>query len=106
MQQLVAQGISEAHAIINHMMGYVPDLHTIWVGTSDQQLMALSHEFPGFHRYALIMEKASEAERSKASRTYERVGRDSCKKQPTWVESSDLLPHQVADQPARRTGQH
>jgi hypothetical protein len=25
-------------------MGYVPDLHKIWVGTSDQQLMALSNE--------------------------------------------------------------
>src|SRR5271165_4855243 len=28
-------------------MGYVPDLHKIWVGTSDQQLMALSNEFLG-----------------------------------------------------------
>ena len=36
-------------------MGYVPDLHKILVGTSDQQLMALSNEFPGFYRYALIM---------------------------------------------------
>jgi hypothetical protein len=45
-------------------MGYVPDLHKIWVGTSDQQLMALSNEFPGFYRYALIMEEASEAERN------------------------------------------
>ena len=71
MQQLAAQGVSEAHAIINRMMGYVPDLHKIWVGTSDQQLMALSHEFPGFYRYALIMEEASEAERNKASRPYD-----------------------------------
>ncbi len=46
MQQLAAQGVSEAHAIINRMMGYGPDLHRIWVGTSDQQLMALSREFP------------------------------------------------------------
>ena len=45
-------------------MGYVPDLHKIWVGTSDQQLMTLSNEFPGFYRYALIMEEASEAERN------------------------------------------
>jgi hypothetical protein len=52
-------------------MGYVPDLHKIWVGTSDQQLMALSNEFPGFYRYALIMEEASEAERNKASRPYD-----------------------------------
>ena len=71
MQQLAAQGVSEAHAIINRMMGYVPDLHRIWVGTSDQQLMALSQEFPGFYRYALIMEEASEAERNKASRPYD-----------------------------------
>lgn len=52
-------------------MGYVPDLHKIWVGTSDQQLMALSNEFPGFYRYALIMEEASEAERNKASPPYD-----------------------------------
>jgi hypothetical protein len=54
-------------------MGYVPDLHKIWVGTSDQQLMALSNEFPGFYRYALIMEEASEAERNKASRPYDGI---------------------------------
>ena len=71
MQQLAAQGVSEAHAIINRMMGYGPDLHRIWVGTSDQQLMALSREFPGFYRYARIMEEASEAERRKASRPYD-----------------------------------
>jgi hypothetical protein len=71
MQQLSAQGVNDAHAIINRMMGYVPDLHKIWVGTSDDQLIALSNEFPGFYRYALIMEEASEAERNKASRPYE-----------------------------------
>lgn len=70
-QQLSAQGVNDAHAIINRMMGYVPDLHKIWVGTSDDQLIALSHEFPGFYRYALIMEEASEAERNKASRPYD-----------------------------------
>src|SRR6202051_5280816 len=52
-------------------MGYVPDLRKILVGTSDQQLMALSNEFLGFYRYALIMEEASEAERNKASRPYD-----------------------------------
>jgi len=71
MQQLAAQGVSEAHAVINRMMGYVPDLHRIWVGTTDQQLMALSRELPGFYRYARIMEEASEAERNKASRPYD-----------------------------------
>lgn len=53
------------------MMGYVHDLHEIWINTSDQQLMALSREFPGFYRYALVMEEASEAERKKASRPYD-----------------------------------
>lgn len=71
MQQLSAQGVNNAHAIINRMMGYVPDLHKIWVGTSDGQLIALSNEFPGFYRYALIMEEASEAERNRASRPYD-----------------------------------
>ena len=71
MQQLSAQGVNDAQSIINRMMGYVPDLHKIWVGTSDDQLIALSNEFPGFYRYALIMEEASEAERNKASRPYD-----------------------------------
>jgi hypothetical protein len=44
-----------------------------WVGTSDQQLLALSHEFPGFYRYARIMEEASDAERNKASRPYDGI---------------------------------
>ena len=77
MQQLSAQGVNDAHAIINRMMGYVPDLHKLWVGTSDDQLIALSNEFPGFYRYALIMEEASEAERTKASRPYDGLAQSS-----------------------------
>jgi hypothetical protein len=65
------KGVNNATAIIDRMMGYVPDLHKIWVGTSDDQLMALSAEFPGFYRYARLMEEASEAERNKPSRTYD-----------------------------------
>jgi hypothetical protein len=71
MQQLSAQGVNDPDAIINRMMGYVPDLHKIWVRTSDDQLIALSNEFPGFYRYAIIMEEASEAERNKPSRPYD-----------------------------------
>ena len=71
MQQLSARGVNNPHAIIDRMMGYVPDLHKIWVETSNDQLSALSNEFPGFYRYALIMEEASEAERNKASRPYD-----------------------------------
>jgi len=68
MQQLGAQGVNDPQAIVHRMMGYTPDLHKIWVGASDQQLMALSREFPGFYRYGRIMEEASQAERNKASR--------------------------------------
>ena len=75
MQQLSAQGINDAHAIINRMIGYLPDLQKIWLGTSDSQLIALSNEYPGFYRYALIMEEASEAERNKASRPYDGMAR-------------------------------
>ncbi|WP_257214207.1 transposase [Pseudomonas amygdali] len=71
MQQLDALGVSEPHAIINRMMGYVPDLHKILVGISNQQLISLCSEFPGFYCYAHIMEEASEAERHKASRSYD-----------------------------------
>ena len=71
MQQLAAQGVSDAPSIIYRMMGYMPDLKKIWVGTTDQQLTDLTREFPGFYRYALIMEEASEAERKKASRAYD-----------------------------------
>lgn len=73
MQLLSAQSVNDAHAIINLMMGYVSDLHKIWVGTSDDQLIALSNEFPGFYRYAIIMEEAFEAERNKASRPYDGI---------------------------------
>ena len=71
MQQLAAQGVNDAPAILHRMMGYVPDLHQIWVETTDDQLIALSHEFPGFYQYARIMEAAFEAERQKVSRPYD-----------------------------------
>lgn len=71
MQQLSVEGVSETHAIINRMMGHVPALHRIWTNTSDQQLITLSREYPGFYRYAFIMEEASEAERNKAARPYD-----------------------------------
>lgn len=73
MQQLSAQGINDEPNIINRMMGYVPELHKIWVGTTDEQLMALSNAYPGFYRYALAMENASEAERNKPSRPYDGI---------------------------------
>lgn len=71
MQQLAAQGVNAAPLIIDRMMGYVPDLQKIWVGTSDDQLIALSKEFPGFYRYAVTMEEGFAAEQKKACRPYD-----------------------------------
>ena len=71
MQQLSAEGVRDVPAIINRMMGYGPDLHKIWVGASDGQLMALCAEFQGFYSYARLMEQASEAERNRPSRPYD-----------------------------------
>jgi len=53
------------------MMGYTHELHQIWTGTTDKELMALIQEYPGFYRYALIMETASEQENQRSSRSYD-----------------------------------
>lgn len=71
MQFLAAQGVTEPHQVINRMMGYTPELHQIWTGTTDKELMALTREYPGFYRYALIMETAFEQESQKHSRPYD-----------------------------------
>ena len=71
MQQLDAQGVTEPHQVINRMMGYTPELHQIWTGTTDKELMALTQEYPGFYRYALIMETAFEQESQRSSRSYD-----------------------------------
>jgi hypothetical protein len=63
-----------ALAVIERMVGHLPDLHRIWVGTSDHQLATLCNDFPGFSRYASLMEEAADAERRKASRPYDVPG--------------------------------
>jgi hypothetical protein len=71
-QQLTAEGV-HGLAVIERMVGHLPDLHRIWVGTSDHQLATLCNDFPGFSRYASLMEEAADAERRKASRPYDDV---------------------------------
>jgi len=39
-QQLTAEGV-HGLAVIERMVGHLPDLHRIWVGTSDHQLATL-----------------------------------------------------------------
>jgi hypothetical protein len=70
MEQLAAQGVA-ASVVIDRMAGHVPDLQRIWTSTSDDQLAALCREYPGFHRYAALMEDAAEAERQKPTRPYD-----------------------------------
>ena len=69
-QQLTAEGV-HGLAIIERMVGHLPELHRIWIGTSDNQLIMLCNEFPGFHLYVSLMEEAAEAEREKTSRPYD-----------------------------------
>ncbi len=73
MLQLDAQGVTEPQRVINRMMGYTPELHQIWTGTTDKELMALTQEYPGFYRYALIMETAFEQENQRSSRSYDEM---------------------------------
>ena len=58
-RQLEAQGITGI-ALANHMMGHVQDLHRIYNTASDRTLRDLCRRFPGFARYARLMEEVSE----------------------------------------------
>lgn len=70
MRQLAEAGVPRS-AILDRMTGYVVDLGNIWNATSDEQLAALCHDYPGFHSYAVLMEEAAEAERQKPARPYD-----------------------------------
>lgn len=58
-RQLEAQGITGI-ALANHMIGHMQDLHSIYNTASDRTLRDLCHRFPGFERYARLMEEVSE----------------------------------------------
>lgn len=70
MAQLAAEGVPVS-AVIDRMAGHLPDLHRIWTATADDQLVMLCREYPGFHRYAALMEEAADAERRKPARPYD-----------------------------------
>ena len=57
--QLEAQGIT-GMALANHMMGHMQDLYGIYNTATDQALRDLCDRFPGFERYASMMEEISE----------------------------------------------
>lgn len=62
-RQLEAQGITGI-ALANHMIGHMQDLHDIYSAASDRTLCDLCDRFPGFERYARIMEEVSEQNRA------------------------------------------
>ncbi len=58
-RQLEGQGITGI-ALANHMIGHMRDLHMIYNTASDRTLRDLCRRFPGFERYARLMEGVSE----------------------------------------------
>ena len=68
-RQFEAVGIT-GDALIERMVGHLPDLQQIWVGADDQQLAMLCQDYPGFYQYASLMEAAAEAQRAKLPRGY------------------------------------
>jgi hypothetical protein len=72
MRQLETEGVSGPE-IVNRMAGHLPDLNRIWTSTSDEELQGLCLEFPGFFRYASIMEDAFEADRKNPASPYRDV---------------------------------
>lgn len=73
MAQLTTEGIEDVPLIMDRMMGYIPSLYEIWTKATSDELIVLSNEFPGFHRYAFMMEKRSGEEDRKDSRPYDRM---------------------------------
>lgn len=57
--QLEAQGV-RGIALANQMLGYMAGLDYIYRTASDAELSGLCRRFPGFERYARLMEEVSE----------------------------------------------
>jgi hypothetical protein len=70
MRQLAEEGVP-TNAIIGRMTGHLLDIQKIWTTTTDDQLATLCREYPGFYRYASLMEEAAIAESQKSSRSYD-----------------------------------
>jgi hypothetical protein len=62
-RQLAVHRLSDS-ALVDHMVGYMADLQCLWTSTSDEELAELCDAYPGFMRYATLMENMSEAMRT------------------------------------------
>ena len=67
--QLAAKGVTGGE-LLTCMVGHLPDLQRIWVGTNDRQLAILCQDCPGFYKYASLMEEAADAERANPGRSH------------------------------------
>ena len=65
-RQLETEGVTGI-ALANHMIGHMPELQTIYSTASDRTLLDLCRRFPGFERYARLMENVSEQNQAMAS---------------------------------------
>ena len=65
-RQLEAQGIT-GPAMANQMLGHMQDLQRIYDAVSDRILLDLCRRFPGFERYACLMEGISEQSQTRAA---------------------------------------
>ena len=62
-RQLTREAVNDT-VLINRMLGHMPALQRLYTSASDEELVALSVAFPGFVRYARLMEDMSEALRT------------------------------------------
>jgi hypothetical protein len=62
-RQLARQGVSDP-VLVNRVLGYMPALHRLYASATDAELAALAAVYPGFVRYARLMEDMSEAMRT------------------------------------------
>ena len=70
MRQLAEEGVP-TQAIIGRITGHLVDLQKIWTSTTHKQLAILCAEYPGFHRFATLMEETTAVESQKSSRFYD-----------------------------------
>jgi hypothetical protein len=68
--ELMKEGVTGPE-LMYRMVGHLPELNQIWLGTTDEQLAELCGEYPGFYQYASLMEEGAEAERAKPQRKYD-----------------------------------
>jgi hypothetical protein len=61
--QLTREALSDT-VLVNRMLGYMPALHRLWTSAPDEELAALFNAYPGFARYARLMEDMSESPRT------------------------------------------